>query len=195
MITAIIVKVLSRFSPYIFQDLSKIDPEKEGLIDFCPICQEQLPDKKILTFKTHEKEKHSVPEKQMIKEYVSRNMWLPVLIFFVVGVPILLVFVGEPISQYLDPLEYDLQEKCKMEVRLWKIGVYDNGGVIASDITLMNHFIEDCDFFGTHNKWFNDIPYLEDEDYHIKSIERYNKEVESEPLSGLELLPVPEPEN
>jgi hypothetical protein len=147
-----IAKTLSRVNPHIFINLEKIDPNEDGLIDFCPICDTKLKDKKVITFKTHEKEFHSQTDKQLLKEYFSRNAVLVMLfgMFIIMGA----IIGSSNLYDYMTADErikdYTLSESCRDTYNDMKIRFFEQKEILQSDLVTLNYIANVCGSFDSN---------------------------------------------
>lgn len=134
--------------PSLFQspDFSKIDEDKEGLLDFCPICNEQLPDKKVKTFKIHEWNNHRKTDAERLKQIQRNTNFLAIL-----GLMMLLIPIAASAPFWLNPIIDDMdldgwtyEDECRMERADLLVRAYENNGFVASDLETFNHLENNC---------------------------------------------------
>ncbi len=110
--------VSSKLFPSYLSREKKIDIKKEQIIDFCPKCNEQLPDKKVITLLNHEKKFHPKTEKELVKDFYGKGSVQIYLILIIVGTLMLGVFGYGHVSSYywelgLTEAEKNAYEFCK----------------------------------------------------------------------------------
>lgn len=141
------VDIWKRVFPSLYQtpNFSKIDPEKEGILDFCPICQEQLPDKKIITYKRHEWEKHRESDKVISKRIRNNTIgFIPVIGMLGFLAFILLDGVGLHIYDASMESQWLPIDDCELLNAEIKARLYEDG-VIMSDVQdKMNTLFNEC---------------------------------------------------
>lgn len=103
--------VTEKIYPNAFDSTRKIDPEKEQIIDFCPRCGEQLADKKVVTLRKHEKEKHPITDKEMIFRFYSRGSATMILLLVAVGLAMLILFTYGAIDDMIWKNTLSTEEK------------------------------------------------------------------------------------
>jgi hypothetical protein len=139
-------KFWKKVNPSLFQspDFSKIDENEEGLLDYCPICNEQLPDRKVRTFKMHEYNNHRKSDEERLK-MINRNMKIFVILFGSMGllmtIPMLLVWIPE-IQDDMDG--WTTMDDCFIQKSELQLRAMDNKGFVESDIDDLNHLFEYC---------------------------------------------------
>jgi hypothetical protein len=139
-------KFWKKVNPSLFQspDFSKIDENEEGLLDYCPICNEQLPDRKVRTFKMHEYNNHRKSDEERLK-MINRNMKIFVILFGSMGllmtIPMLLVWIPE-IQDDMDG--WTAMDECFIQEAELQLRTMDNNGFMESDLDTLNHLFENC---------------------------------------------------
>lgn len=132
------------FSPNLFVDLKKIDPEQEGLLNFCPICSEKLSDKKVLTFKTHEKEKHDLTDTEIIKRYFNRNPF-PIIFLFTGAAVGFILLSGAILDAVYPNVDFTAQDSCHILLNNFNMRLFEQKQMIESDLTTFNYLVSNCD--------------------------------------------------
>jgi hypothetical protein len=156
------VDIWKKIFPSIYQssNFSKIDPEKEGILDFCPICQELLPDKKIITFKKHEFEKHPKSVKETSK-LVSQNVRiLAIFGIILVGVVGFQFVVGMETDAYWEQRDvtWALADDCGLRSTEIELMIHESG-FTSSSIDAINEYINsECygEFSISNNLYYAD---------------------------------------
>lgn len=135
----LIIKILKRVSPFIFINLDKIDPNEEGLLDFCPMCETKLADKKVLTYKIHEKEKHGKTDEEVVRQYFRNPM---ILIFTILFVAIVVLVLMPPVMALFDEMNptYTVDESCTHVGMLLKTRLYEQKQFLESDLSSLNYW-------------------------------------------------------
>lgn len=87
-----IFKITKRVFPNAFDDTRNVDPKKEQIINFCPKCNENLEDKRIITLRIHNQKKHPKTEKEMIKRFYTRGAMPMFMLMTVVTVSVIIFF-------------------------------------------------------------------------------------------------------
>lgn len=141
------VDIWKRVFPSLYQtpNFSKIDPEKEGILDFCPICQEQLPDKKIITYKRHEWEKHKKSDKQVSKD-IKTNLRFVVLLLGVMGFMMVVMIDGlvlTGVSMYEEG-RWTEADECELLGLEISTAIYEDGGVLTDTQNKFNTLMTEC---------------------------------------------------
>ena len=142
------VDIWKKLFPSIYQtpNFSKIDSEKEGILDFCPICQEPLPDKKIITFKKHEWEKHKIDDKEVSKRIKNNTKLIIGMMGFMV------FFLGYPVYEIANIMTYDISkdatwtqfDECKMLSMNVKTRVYEDGKMMSDVHDMIDKLVAEC---------------------------------------------------
>jgi len=89
--------VSNKLFPSYLNREKKIDSKKEQIIDFCPKCNEQLPDKKVITLLNHDKKFHPKTEKELVKDFYGKGGVQIYLILIIVGT----LFIGTSVHSYI----------------------------------------------------------------------------------------------
>jgi len=105
----------------IFRSFNKeknIDSEKEQIIDFCPQCNEQLADKKVITLINHQKQFHPKTEKELVSDYYRKGNVQFYTIIILIAIVSLVVIISAEINSYfyyegLSIAEIKAYEFCK----------------------------------------------------------------------------------
>jgi hypothetical protein len=108
----------SKLFPSYLSKEKKIDSKKEQIIDFCPKCNEQLPDKKVITLLNHDKKFHPKTEKELVRDFYGKGSVQIYMILLIVGTLMLGGFIYGQIDSYfwemnLTEAEKNAWEFCK----------------------------------------------------------------------------------
>ncbi len=107
--------VSSKLFPSYLNREKKIDGKKEQIIDFCPKCNEQLPDKKVITLLNHDKKFHPKTEKELVRDFYGKGSVQIYLIFIIVGTLVGVTFIHSQIATYFWELELTDAERGAWE--------------------------------------------------------------------------------
>lgn len=141
----ILARLLKRISPYVFTDINKIDPTEEGLLDYCPICDERLPDRKVRTFKLHELQKHKRTEKEIVRQAITNSLPMIFIVAAFGGVGLFTV-LGPPIFDYMDSIDgYTLTNRCQDTINEFEAQLYETKEVSEPHLEMLQFLIGECD--------------------------------------------------
>jgi len=90
----------SKIFPSYLNREKNIDSKKEQIIDFCPKCNTQLPDKKVITLLNHDKKFHPKTEKELVRDFYGKGSVQIYLILLIVGSLLLIGFAYSSIASY-----------------------------------------------------------------------------------------------
>lgn len=107
--------ISSKLFPSYLNREKNIDSKKEQIIDFCPKCNEQLPDKKVITLLNHEKKFHPKTEKELVKDFYGKGSVQIYLIFIIVGTLVGGTLIHSQIATYFWELELTDAERGAWE--------------------------------------------------------------------------------
>jgi len=93
----------------------KIDSKKEQIIDFCPRCNMELPDKKVITLLNHDKKFHPKTEKEIVRDFYKKGSVQIYVTMTIVVIVLFGTYVYSQISFYLWELNLTEVEKNAYE--------------------------------------------------------------------------------
>jgi len=140
-VNSFILSLIVKLTPHLVIDLDKIDPNEEGFLDFCPVCNEKLEDKRVLTLKKHELKKHSRTDKELVKTFILRSGGLWAVIFLV---GIILFFVIPTVYRLI--FEPDVTEyiyNCR-NIAEALTDSFVNFGITDDTVRLFEDYKEEC---------------------------------------------------
>ena len=138
-------KISTKCSPYVFQDIDNIDPTEEGLLDFCPICQEPLAYKKVRTLKIHERDNHPRTDKAIMRQFFTNTAVLTLSIIMVIMISTV-ILVSESALILADDVDgYTLDNQCTDMLTELRIDLYEKKQFDQSHLDTLTLLEDGCD--------------------------------------------------
>ncbi len=140
-VNAVILAIITKLTPHLFVNLDKIDTNEVGYLDFCPVCEEKLEDKRVLTLKKHELKKHSRTDKELVKLFITRSgaLWVIILVVgfgVALAIPLTNNFIFETdVNEYISNCE-DVAEAITDS--------FVNSGITDDTVRLLDDYKEEC---------------------------------------------------
>ena len=138
-------KIISLVSPHVFEDIDKIDPDKEGLLDYCPQCNETLPDRKVKTLKIHQRERHPRTDKEIMRQ-VIRNASPVIGAFMVMFVLITTLILYDVVFEpYFDEMDgHTLTDECSKQLAELHVRLYETSEFRQDNLETLQFMAEEC---------------------------------------------------